>query len=94
MVTAEYLEQKITNAKAGRENLASLYNLAPKVIRWAQEIAREQGSDSSESTYAWGKVEEVLAIISHRQVQQKNQTYLDNFCEEYPEAVQCRVYDV
>jgi len=94
MVTAEYLEQKITNAKAGQENLASLYSLAPQVIRWAQKISREQGSDSLESTYAWGKVEEFLAIISDRQVQQKNQTYLDNFCQEYPEAVKCRVYDV
>lgn len=94
MVTAEYFEQKITNAKAGRENLASLYDLAPKVIRWAQEISREKGSDSLESSYAWERVEEVLAIISHRQAQQKEHTYLDNFCEEYPEAVKCRVYDV
>lgn len=94
MVTAEYFEQKITDAKTGKENLASLYDLAQKVIHWAREISQEKGFDSSDSAYAWDRVEELLGIISDRNTEQKTTTYFDSFCEEYPEAVKCREYEV
>jgi len=94
MVTVKYLEQQITDAKVDQTDLASLQNLAQKAKHWAQEISQEKGVHSSDSADAWNKVEELLAVISHRQAEQKNKTYLDNYCDEHPEAIKCRVYDV
>ncbi|NBD17114.1 MAG: hypothetical protein GVY04_13530 [Cyanobacteria bacterium] len=94
MVTTQDIEQQITDAKVGQADLASLQDLAQKAKHWAQEISQEKGVHSSDSAYAWNQVEELLAVISHRQAEQKNKTYLDNYCQEHPEAIKCRVYDV
>ncbi|PSO49928.1 MAG: hypothetical protein BRC33_05060 [Cyanobacteria bacterium SW_9_44_58] len=78
MVTAEYFEQKLSDAKTGRENLASLYELAQKAIHWARETSREKGFDSSDSCRAWDTVEELLTVISNRNAVQQNPTYFDS----------------
>jgi len=49
--------------------------------------------NSSECAAAWDAVEEIQAEISHkRQVAPKNS--LENYCDNNPDADECRVYDL
>lgn len=50
------------------------------------------GATSSECAAAWDAVEELQAEASHkRQVKPKNS--LEKYCDENPDAAECRVYD-
>ena len=50
------------------------------------------GKTSSECAAAWDAVEEVQAEISHRRFAAKSE--FERFCEERPDAAECRIYDV
>jgi CP12 domain len=50
------------------------------------------GAESGDCAAAWDVVEELQAEASHqRQVKQKNS--LEQFCDDNPDAMECRVYD-
>jgi uncharacterized protein YgiB involved in biofilm formation len=50
------------------------------------------GATSSECAAAWDAVEELQAEASHqRQVKPKNS--LEQYCDDNPDAAECRVYD-
>lgn len=58
----------------------------------ARAVCDASGSGSPECAAAWDAVEELQAEASHqRQVQPKNS--LERYCDENPEAVECRIYD-
>jgi len=65
-------------------------------IEQEKELARRacetSGDDSAECAAAWDAVEELQAEASHkRQVKPKNS--LEMYCDENPDAAECRVYD-
>lgn len=86
--------QKIAEVSAGRGDEEKIHQIAQEALAWARQVSKEKGSDSRESAYAWDTVEELLAAIAHRRSQQKDQTYLERYCESHPDADECRVYDV
>jgi hypothetical protein len=50
------------------------------------------GTESGDCAAAWDVVEELQAEASHqRQTKQKNS--LEQFCDDNPDAMECRVYD-
>ncbi|MGD1850889.1 MAG: Calvin cycle protein CP12 [Cyanophyceae cyanobacterium] len=57
----------------------------------AREVCN--ADNSSESAAAWDAVEELQAEASHQKeaVPQKNS--LEKYCDENPEAAECRIYD-
>ncbi|HEY9859066.1 MAG TPA: Calvin cycle protein CP12 [Candidatus Obscuribacterales bacterium] len=58
----------------------------------ARAVCDTSGSNSGECAAAWDAVEELQAEASHqRQSKQKNS--LEQFCDDNPDAAECRVYD-
>lgn len=58
----------------------------------ARAVCDVSGSTSGECAAAWDAVEELQAEASHqRQVKPKNS--LEQFCDDNPDALECRVYD-
>jgi CP12 domain len=61
-------------------------------LEQARAVCDATGTASSECAAAWDAVEELQAEASHqRQNKQKNS--LEQFCDDNPEAVECRVYE-
>lgn len=54
--------------------------------------ACQAGSDSPDCATAWDIVEELQAELAHRR-QSTPQNSLDVYCEQNPDALECRVYD-
>ncbi len=58
----------------------------------ARAVCDVNGTESGDCAAAWDVVEELQAEASHqRQVKQKNS--LEQFCDDNPDAMECRVYD-
>jgi predicted nuclease with TOPRIM domain len=61
-------------------------------VEQARAVCDVSGSNSAECAAAWDAVEELQAEASHqRQSKQKNS--LEKYCDDNPEAVECRVYE-
>lgn len=60
-------------------------------IAEARETCDLEGSSSGACAVAWDIVEELQAECSHRKVKRNS---LERYCDEHPDAVECRVYDV
>jgi hypothetical protein len=77
------------------QNLAkTLEQAIVEAITEAREACDVNGGNSSACAVAWDIVEELQAEKSHRLHSTKTQTYLENYCQEHPEADECRIYDV
>ncbi len=58
----------------------------------ARQACETSGATSAECAAAWDAVEELQAEASHkRQVKPKNS--LEQYCDDNPDAVECRIYD-
>ncbi|MBD2436918.1 Calvin cycle protein CP12 [Nostoc sp. FACHB-110] len=61
-------------------------------VEQARAVCDISGSNSAECAAAWDAVEELQAEASHqRQTKPKNS--LEQYCDDNPEAAECRVYD-
>ncbi len=58
----------------------------------ARSVCDVNGSDSPECAAAWDAVEELQAEASHKK-QVKPKTSFEQYCDENPEAAECRLYD-
>ncbi|CAD7698410.1 unnamed protein product [Ostreobium quekettii] len=64
-----------------------------KAIEEAKEVC-EGGENEAECATAWDQVEELAAAVSRKKAAEANAgDPLDKFCEEVPEADECRVYE-
>ncbi len=61
-------------------------------LQEARAVCDTKGGSSPECAAAWDAVEELQAEASHqRQTKPKNS--LEQYCDDNPEAVECRIYD-
>jgi hypothetical protein len=61
-------------------------------LQEARKVCDVTGGTSPECAAAWDAVEELQAEASHqRQVKPKNS--LEKYCDDNPEAAECRIYD-
>ncbi|MCU0548939.1 MAG: Calvin cycle protein CP12 [Leptolyngbya sp. Prado105] len=58
----------------------------------AHDVCSTNGTISDDCAAAWDAVEEVQAEISHRRSTAK--TPLVVYCDDHPDAPECRIYDV
>lgn len=61
-------------------------------VEQARAVCDTKGSTSPECAAAWDAVEELQAEASH-QKQVKPKTSLEVYCDDNPDAAECRVYD-
>ncbi|NEQ34743.1 MAG: hypothetical protein F6K04_27960 [Leptolyngbya sp. SIO4C5] len=59
----------------------------------ARTACQETGDDSAECAVAWDTVEELQAEASHQRSSQKKKTSFEEYCEDNPDADECRIYD-
>lgn len=90
---AGMVQQEIKKAAS---NIAS--NIQESIEK-ERELARAacsiNGSNSEECAAAWDAVEELQAEASHQQSspRTKPKNSLERYCDENPEADECRIYD-
>ncbi len=61
-------------------------------LQEARAVCDTKGGSSPECAAAWDAVEELQAEASHqRQTKPKNS--LEQYCDDNPEAAECRIYD-
>ena len=58
----------------------------------ARQACNSSGDNSKECAVAWDTVEELQAEAYH-QKQKKPQSSFENYCDDNPDAAECRVYD-
>ena len=58
----------------------------------AREVCDVSGATSGECAAAWDAVEELQAEASH-QKQTAPKTSFETYCDENPEAAECRIYE-
>jgi hypothetical protein len=71
---------------------APLEQQLQSMLEQARFACSNNGELSSECAVAWDAVEEMQAASSDRRLKQK--TNFDRYCEERPDALECRIYDV
>lgn len=64
-----------------------------KAVAEARAICAEKGPISKECAAAWDIVEELQAEAAHQRAEKPSKTAFEQYCEEYPEAAEARVYD-
>jgi hypothetical protein len=62
-------------------------------LEQAHNACNTHGSGSKECAAAWDAVEELQAEASHQREKQPQKTSLEKYCEDNPEADECRLYE-
>ena len=63
-------------------------------IAEAREVCDQNGINSPNCAVAWDIVEELQAEKAHQQQAKHRQTSLESYCEKYPDALECLIYDL
>jgi hypothetical protein len=58
----------------------------------ARAVCDTSGANSQECAAAWDAAEEVQAEAAHKR-QQKPKSSLEKYCDDNPDAAECRIYD-
>ncbi|WP_414566134.1 MULTISPECIES: Calvin cycle protein CP12 [unclassified Anabaena] len=61
-------------------------------VEQARTVCDTSGSSSAECAAAWDAVEELQAEASHQR-HKKPKNSLEQYCDDNPEAAECRVYE-
>jgi CP12 domain len=59
----------------------------------ARAVCDVSGATSAECAAAWDAVEELQAAASHQKVEEEEKTSLEYYCDDNPDAAECRLYD-
>ena len=59
----------------------------------AREVCSTEGTNTSECAAAWDAVEELQAEAAHQRQNQPNKNSLERYCDENPDAAECRLYE-
>ncbi|MEC4803220.1 MAG: Calvin cycle protein CP12 [Jaaginema sp. PMC 1079.18] len=59
----------------------------------ARTVCSTEGGNSGDCAAAWDAVEELQAEASHQRQSQPKKNSLERYCDDNPDAVECRVYD-
>ncbi|KAA8491301.1 Calvin cycle protein CP12, chloroplastic [Porphyridium purpureum] len=62
-------------------------------IKGAEEATSKFGKGSKEAAVAWDTVEELEAEASHQKASNAKKDPLEEYCDDAPEADECRTYD-
>ena len=61
-------------------------------LKYAREVCGLDG-ESGECAAAWDAVEELQAEASHQRDKKPKKTFLEQYCDDNPDALECRVYE-
>ncbi len=74
--------------------MSNIQEKIDRELEQARAACDKDGADSKECAAAWDAVEELQAAASHkREANQTPKTSLEQYCEDNPDAAECRIYD-
>lgn len=74
--------------------MSNIQEKIEKELEQAREACDTSGATSGECAAAWDAVEELQAEASHqRGVKQEEKNSLEKYCDDNPDAAECRIYD-
>ena len=59
----------------------------------AREVCSTEGATSGECAAAWDTVEELSAEAAHQKQKTPEKSSLEKYCDDNPDALECRVYE-
>ena len=59
----------------------------------ARTVCSTEGATSAECANAWDTVEELSAEAAHQKQKAPKKTSLEQYCDDNPDALECRVYE-
>ncbi|MBE9118301.1 Calvin cycle protein CP12 [Lusitaniella coriacea LEGE 07157] len=59
----------------------------------AREVCSTEGDSSSDCAVAWDAVEELQAEAAHQRQSKPKKNSLEQYCDDNPDAIECRIYD-
>lgn len=62
-------------------------------LKQAREVCSVEGGSSSDCAAAWDAVEELQAEAAHQRQSQPTKTNFEKYCDDNPDADECRLYD-
>jgi CP12 domain len=75
-----------------KSKMSNIQEKIQEELQHAREVCGASGSSSSDCAVAWDTVEELQAEASH-QKQEKGKNSLEVFCDDNPDAAECRIYE-
>lgn len=73
--------------------MSNIQDQIQEELKQAREVCDTEGATSGDCAAAWDAVEELQAEASHQQQGEKKKTSLEQYCDDNPDAAECRVYD-
>lgn len=74
--------------------MSNIQEKIEKELETARETCDTSGATSGECAAAWDAVEELQAEASHqRGSANQNKNSLEQYCDDNPDAAECRIYD-
>jgi hypothetical protein len=65
-----------------------------EAIAEARDVCDQNGINSPSCAVAWDIVEELQAEKAHQKQAKHRKTSLESYCEMYPDALECLMYDL
>ncbi len=59
----------------------------------ARAVCSTEGANSGDCAAAWDAVEELQAEASHQRESHPEKSSFEKYCDDNPEAAECRIYD-
>jgi hypothetical protein len=72
--------------------MSNIQEQIEKELENARAVCSTDGS-SGECAAAWDAVEELQAEASHQRQSHPKKNSLEQYCDDNPDAVECRIYD-
>lgn len=73
--------------------MSNIQDKIQEELKQAREVCDVSGTNSAECAAAWDVVEELQAEASHQKQNEPKKTSLEQYCEDNPDAVECRLYE-
>ena len=73
--------------------MTNLKDQIKQEVEQAREVCSTEGSTSGECAAAWDAVEELQAEASHQRQNNPEKSSFEQYCDNNPDAPECRVYE-
>ena len=73
--------------------MSNIQEKIAKELQEAREVCSTEGASTAECAAAWDAVEELQAEAAHQKQDQPQKTSLEKYCEDNPDAAECRLYE-
>lgn len=73
--------------------MTNLKDQIKQEVEQAREVCSTEGSTSGDCAAAWDVVEELQAEASHQRQSNPEKSSLEQYCDNNPDAPECRVYE-